>query len=523
MMKRLSLAVGFCALTSSSVLAQNLPDVAVSRVNDNAAYYGEVGGIGAFSISTTSCNVGNVVIDWLDPWDMPVIAQNMFMIKDGHIEHLGYSFLKDSFCAVSEPTCGTCQPTNCNTLGIGCADTYGAGLNDGRNGWAKWGIEATRGEWFVIPPGPTNENNTIRGRLQVEMAKLNDANAVYLVEGQYVSGHDQQAGLGHNNQSWRYVQGNTNMNNIGGMHMFEPGIFAWQNTHDDVMLSEINNDNEGGTNIHGFMWLGSKATQISPTEWRYDYAVQNLNSDGGVGSIEVNLLCAGASLSGLEHRGVRHHSGSPYSNAGWNGSTTALSARWETETFGANQNASAIRWGELHSFSFVADTPPTSQGTVTIGVFDPSAGTTISGSAIVPSSPGFEYPAFCTVNNNSSGQPASLTATGSSVVADNNISMTVTDLPTFNFGVFLMSETQQFTPTPPGSAGNLCLGGNIVRFTDDIQNSDLIGFVFFQPDANNLPNGTVWQAGQTWAFQYWTRDGQGPSNFSNMAAITFCD
>ncbi|MCP3916001.1 MAG: hypothetical protein GY711_10635, partial [bacterium] len=409
-----------------------------------------------------------------------------------------------------------------NTLGIGCADTYGAGLNDGQFGWAKWGIEATRGEWFVIPPGPTNDSGTVRGRLQIETAKLNDANAVYVAEGQYVSGHDQQAGLGQNNQSWRYVQGNTNLTNIGGMHMFEPGIFAWQNTHSDVVITEINNVDEGGTGIHGYMWLASRARQVSPTEWRYDYAIQNSNSDGGVGSIDVNLLCSGATITSLEHRGVRHHSGSPYSNGAWTGSTSSLAVSWATESFGQNQNASAIRWGELHSFSFIANASPTNGGSVTVGVFDPSAGTTITGDAIVPSGGGFEFPAYCTVTNNSTGFPAQLLATGSPVVADNNVELTATTIPVNNFGYFLMSETQQFDPTPPGSAGNLCLGGNIVRFAQDILDSGPFGFVQFQPDANNLPNATVWSAGQTWTFQYWTRDGQGPTNFTNAAAITFC-
>ncbi|MCP3934972.1 MAG: hypothetical protein GY708_06325, partial [Actinomycetia bacterium] len=79
MMKRLSLACGVTAAMCSTAFAQNLPDVSVSRHCDGSNYYGQSGGVSAFSFSTTSCNVGNVVIDWADPWNMPVIGQNMFM------------------------------------------------------------------------------------------------------------------------------------------------------------------------------------------------------------------------------------------------------------------------------------------------------------------------------------------------------------------------------------------------------------------------------------------------------------
>ncbi|MCP3914463.1 MAG: hypothetical protein GY711_02775, partial [bacterium] len=79
MMKRFSSTLGCAALLSSVAFAQNLPDVSVSRHADGSNYYGQSGGVSAFSFSTTSCNVGNVVIDWADPWNMPVIGQNMFM------------------------------------------------------------------------------------------------------------------------------------------------------------------------------------------------------------------------------------------------------------------------------------------------------------------------------------------------------------------------------------------------------------------------------------------------------------
>ena len=169
-MKRLSLVLAASLLTGSTSFAQ---DMDVSRIGDSFNNYGVSGGIRAYSFSTTSCNVGNVVLQWNDSInEAPVIAQNMFRVYEGRIEQLGYSFLKEGFCAVNENSCGTCQSTNCDTLGIGCADTYGAGLNDGRNGVTKSQVNANTGVKPFNMSGPSAGNSTIRGRLQVLQSEL---------------------------------------------------------------------------------------------------------------------------------------------------------------------------------------------------------------------------------------------------------------------------------------------------------------------------------------------------------------
>ena len=98
-------------------------------------YYGSSGGVGGYSMATVSCNYGDAVANWYGGTDQaPVISQNAFRLKDGQFEQIGMQcFMKHSFCALSEPGCGSCQSTNCDTLGIGCADTYWAGLNSGGN------------------------------------------------------------------------------------------------------------------------------------------------------------------------------------------------------------------------------------------------------------------------------------------------------------------------------------------------------------------------------------------------------
>ena len=113
------------------------PDITVLYIGegDFSRYekYGPVNDIVAFAFATTSCNRGDVVAQWfttgLNANRHPVIAQQAYRYDNGVMEQIGLAWLKHGFCAVNEPGCGTCQPTDCDTLGIGCADTYWALLN----------------------------------------------------------------------------------------------------------------------------------------------------------------------------------------------------------------------------------------------------------------------------------------------------------------------------------------------------------------------------------------------------------
>ncbi len=131
---------------------------------------------------------------------------------------------------------------------------------------------------------------------------------------------------------------------------------------------------------------------------------------------------------------------------------------------------------------------------------------------------------FCDTASNSTGGPALAGASGSLVVADNALLLSVSHLPTNEFGYFLCSDSTTFVPGFSGSQGNLCLGAPIVRFAGDVVSSGIYGDVTLDPDLSDLPMGTVFQPGETWYFQFWFRDknpGQ-TSNTSNGIAVTFC-
>jgi len=125
---------------------------------------------------------------------------------------------------------------------------------------------------------------------------------------------------------------------------------------------------------------------------------------------------------------------------------------------------------------------------------------------------------------NSSGLPGEIAALGSDAVASNNVTLHATQLPTSKFGYFLTSQTQGFVVGPGGSQGNLCLGGTIGRYVQDVDNSGPAGELLLQIDLTDMPGPTSSvSSGETWNFQCWFRD-MNPnttSNFTDGVSITF--
>ena len=136
---------------------------------------------------------------------------------------------------------------------------------------------------------------------------------------------------------------------------------------------------------------------------------------------------------------------------------------------------------------------------------------------------------YCMSNPNSTGVTAELSAVGSASVAANDITLVVSDVPPFAFGFYITGMTQGFEGNPAGSAGNLCLAGNIGRYVGpgQVQQADASGSFSLTIDLTNTPqpNGFVAiAAGEVWNFQAWLRDSgpAGPtSNFTNGLEISF--
>ena len=104
------------------------------------------------------------------------------------------------------------------------------------------------------------------------------------------------------------------------------------------------------------------------------------------------------------------------------------------------------------------------------------------------------------------------------------MTLTCSQLPAGRLALLLNSDVQDFQSVVPGSQGNLCLGGSILRYGKFILNSGGAGTFSLAVDLNNLPNGQgAVQPGETWNYTAWFRDNNPTptSNFTDGLSILF--
>ncbi|MBZ0171253.1 MAG: hypothetical protein K8E66_02635 [Phycisphaerales bacterium] len=345
-------------------------------------HLGSEGDLVAYSIGTTSCNVGTVPLNWFQSGAdrHPLIITNIYRIDHGAIEQIGVSWVKHGFCALQQTACGSCSAVCggcCSQLGVGCSDPYSASLNGSQTGLGpRYEINCATGEYpWPFDTAGQSGNNTFK-RLQVHVDDLDpllNPNALYVGEAQYVAKDDADAGNDDNNASHRMIViGNENpffggwfINYDGPTVREEPAIFAWQDADPNVQLTPVDVPGDGR------FWVGANATDNGDGTWHYEYAVHNLNSDRNAGSFGVET---GASPTNVGFRDVDYHSGEPFDMTDWAASVGGGEVSWSNgTTWTTNQNANAVRWGTLYNFRFDAPSPPV-DGTATIGLFGPGGG-----------------------------------------------------------------------------------------------------------------------------------------------------
>ena len=128
---------------------------------------------------------------------------------------------------------------------------------------------------------------------------------------------------------------------------------------------------------------------------------------------------------------------------------------------------------------------------------------------------------------NSTNLGAKLEVQGFRRVSDGFLKLRAKNVPTGSVGYFLASPVQGFTAHPGGSAGNLCLGSPVARFSAANQTgmSGAQGELELSLDPSDVPlNRTrAIMPGETWYFQAWYRDSgaAGVSNFTDAVGVTF--
>ncbi|MCH8852737.1 MAG: hypothetical protein IID41_08815 [Planctomycetes bacterium] len=364
-------------------------DVMVCVLN-GLAKWGSFNGIAAYSIGTTSGNVGTEVLPWQQNGTLhPVIPQNMYRLKDGRFEQIGMSWLKHGFCALQQNACAFgCSPAGggCpQALGVGCTDPYTASRNGstGSTLGPHYQVNAWTGQ-YIWPPAAADSsvNTVIRRRIQVDLDDLNpalNAGALYFGEAKYVHLLDAEDNNHFNNESYRpftvgsFSGGAYNLSWSGSTRIEKSALNAWKEFDDDVAFLKVGVPGEGSFEI------AYKITDNKDGTWHYEYAVFNMNSDRSVGSFSVPIPAC-AAITNIGFHSLDYHSGEPFSNAAWVSSVEGGACSWSTQSFAENSDANALRWGTTYNFRFDADIPP-GPTTATLGLFKP--GTPESITAVV--------------------------------------------------------------------------------------------------------------------------------------------
>ena len=115
---------------------------------------------------------------------------------------------------------------------------------------------------------------------------------------------------------------------------------------------------------------------------------------------------------------------------------------------------------------------------------------------------------------------ATMGSSGTVSLQANNLQLQAFGLPPNVLNLFFFGTTQTLVPF---GNGYRCIAAPFYRLPPT--NADFFGDATFNLDVNNLPQGQVFSAGQTWNFQNWYRDpaaGGANYNASDGLSVVFC-
>lgn len=356
------------------------PDVIVGQIT-NIARWGAVGGITAYNVGTTSCNIGTVDAQWVVNTNQhPLIGQQMYRLKNGRFEQLGQSWLKHTFGTIDNGICAPCNGHLGQVLGVGCSDPYSAGqAGDVSLLGPKWQINATTGAYpypFYDNPAP---QATIGRRIQAATSDIDPAQnsgAQYFFEALYIANDDSLAGNGRNNYSHIPITIDSTTSTpvaSGPTQRMRPAIKAWRDL--DPSVTEVNADYIE-SNLTARFVVSAKATDNGNGTWNYEYAVLNMNANRSGRAFTVPVA-TGINVTNLGFHDVAYHSGDgtngvSFDGTDWTPTVSAGQVSWATQTFLQNASANALRWATLYNFRFTASAPPMT-GDATIDLFKPGS------------------------------------------------------------------------------------------------------------------------------------------------------
>jgi hypothetical protein len=357
------------------------PDVVYSDCQ-SVWMWGAIGGVRAYSLGTSTCNIGDMNLLWGSSNNgTPAMGMNAYRLHGGRLVQIGQGWAKKSTVAAAGSGCGLpCNGQGGSVLGVGCRDVYSASYNGSQSLLQRRSdINAYSG---VQLPAPGGSGSTIDRRLQIAEGDLSSAaypEAQYFVEGVYVGSDDAAWGNAHNNASYKRVTvgGDFSLNVTGPMAVAQPAIFAWRDHGDgpgvpdpDVDVFSVVVPGEGR------FYIGTRTTGNGDGTWHYEYAIFNLNSHRSAGSLRVPVS-PGTVVSNVGFHDVDYHSGEIYDNTDWTVEVGPSAVSWRSpQTHAQNPSSNALRWGTLYNFWFDANRPPAAM-TSSLGLFIPGSPSSI--------------------------------------------------------------------------------------------------------------------------------------------------
>ena len=281
----------------------NAPDLVVGDIT-GPANYAVSAGYDAISLGTTSCNIGNLNVQWnaLPANTHPVIGGNLYRYSTVNgatrFEQVGQSWLKHAFTALTGSICCSCNGMGGSVLGVGCSDPYTATRNGNQAGLGpRYQVNAFSGSYpAATPPRPSGGNF---GRLEFAVSDVvatpggAAAPVRFFGESQYIN---------HDDATWsdaNHAAGWLSTNNASNIEMtvtgttdftfgfasatqrYKSAIQRWKQIDPTVTESIVTVPGEGE------FIICSKATDIGGGMWHYEYAVYNMNSDLAVQAFTV--------------------------------------------------------------------------------------------------------------------------------------------------------------------------------------------------------------------------------------------
>jgi hypothetical protein len=336
-------------------------------------------GINSVGISTTSCNVGTVTVEWeapMDP-DHPSIASMIAREFNGRLEQVSnYSMLKHGFLSTNTPvlTCqnGQCQdPGTGALLGIGCSDTYGASLN-GDHYWLGPAdeVDPWLGTWNPIgslfdrgipPVPPPQDRDGIRSftrqmsdnlglignRMTVvdaDFATVSQGARFWFQAGYMVAKEAEDKR--ENNWATRQVLPRAVVNTwqttvltLNNPHRYGSVLQVW----DGATVSSAANGTDDGR-----YYVAVKVTGPNAGLYRYEYAVHNRDNRRAGGALRIPV-CPTAQVSNFYFHDVDQIATNDWTMARNGGEIVFAPPIGQTNP---------IRWNSFYNFGFDSSASP---------------------------------------------------------------------------------------------------------------------------------------------------------------------